>query len=105
MFLSIRRPPRSSLFPYTTLFRSERLRADIKHAVSQTRPRPRWLATLREAPMHTLSTAAVERVCMGASLDRKSTRLNSSHLGISYAVFCTEKKIVARPGQGAIVSY
>ena len=48
----------------------ERLRADIKHAVSQTRPRPRWLATLREAPMHTLSTAAV-----GSSTARRSTAI------------------------------
>ena len=46
----------------------DRLRADIKHTVSQTRPRPRWLATLREAPMHTLSTATV-----GSSTARRAT--------------------------------
>ena len=48
----------------------DRLRADIKHAVGQTRPRPRWLATLREAPMHTLSTATV-----GSSTARRATAM------------------------------
>src|SRR5438045_6599259 len=63
----IRRPPRSTLFPYTTLFRSER-------PAESGRDRPD-----RHAP---------ER----GRRDRKSTRLNSSHLGISYAVFCLKKK-------------
>src|SRR5947199_5823024 len=69
-FLMIRRPPRSTLFPYTTLFRSlivdYGLRLD-----GEGRARLNRLATTR---------------------DRKSTRLNSSHLGISYAVFCLKKK-------------
>src|SRR5262245_63561526 len=73
-FLMIRRPPRSTLFPYTTLFRStgsSRGRAQRAHAHAR-----RGLSQL-SGP--------------GAG-DRKSTRLNSSHLGISYAVFCLKKK-------------
>src|SRR2546426_3353369 len=68
----IRRPPRSTLFPYTTLFRSD---------LSTTCPRRR-------------SSAATTRsgFCHAARGDRKSTRLNSSHLVISYAVFCLKKK-------------
>src|SRR5256885_12148868 len=72
----IRRPPRSTLFPYTTLFRSV-----ISH-----RGRPRRVQPDRQiAPGH----AGEERPVLG---DRKSTRLNSSHLVISYAVFCLKKK-------------
>src|SRR5258705_4347975 len=80
----IRRPPRSTLFPYTTLFRSPEdrfRRCDL--------PPHRTMGTAREA-------GAVERrperrrpSCVR---DRKSTRLNSSHLGISYAAFCLKKK-------------
>src|SRR5256885_11075640 len=67
----IRRPPRSTLFPYTTLFRSAPGRSDAG-------PRP---------------TPAGERADLrGPGRDRKSTRLNSSHLVISYAVFCLKKK-------------
>src|SRR5437899_11759871 len=65
-FLMIRRPPRSTLFPYTTLFRS----CDV----------PGLKSALCKSPH--------SRRCQ----DRKSTRLNSSHLGISYAVFCLKKK-------------
>src|SRR5688572_32474736 len=68
-FLMIRRPPRSTLFPYTTLFRSRTFRP-VMPAIT-----PAWSAML-------LSTPA----------DRKSTRLNSSHSQISYAVFCLKKK-------------
>src|SRR5215204_6970946 len=64
-FLMIRRPPRSTLFPYTTLFRSPRFGRCRRQP---TRPRP------------------------GRGRDRKSTRLNSSHTVISYAVFCLKKK-------------
>src|SRR5205814_6491623 len=68
----IRRPPRSTLFPYTTLFRSEHeLRVGHEGA--------------RDLEPSALSSGELER-------DRKSTRLNSSHLGISYAVFCLKKK-------------
>src|ERR1039457_2902058 len=69
-FLMIRRPPRSTLFPYTTLFRSV-------HAGRETGVRHRRLQT--GGPEHS---------------DRKSTRLNSSHLVISYAVFCLKKKAI-----------
>src|SRR5258705_5812293 len=75
----IRRPPRSTLFPYTTLFRSA---ADNSKNAAPT-------ALRRELKARHLSMIAI-----GGSIgtDRKSTRLNSSHLGISYAVFCLEKK-------------
>src|SRR2546426_8679647 len=76
----IRRPPRSTLFPYTTLFRSPgRLR---RGADDGTRPRRRRLQGLHVAG----------EPARGARRDRKSTRLNSSHLVISYAVFCLKKK-------------
>src|SRR5438445_6270509 len=83
----IQRPPRSTLFPYTTLFRSLRLRA--------ARDGRRIRARLR---------LAVELAELGrdpALLDRKSTRLNSSHANISYAVFCLKKKI--DPAGGVLV--
>src|SRR2546430_12998334 len=75
-FLMIRRPPRSTLFPYTTLFRSARRQG-------RRRVRDRGLAgRVRER--------GDRRAC--APRDRKSTRLNSSHSQISYAVFCLKKK-------------
>src|SRR3712207_6851069 len=79
----IRRPPRSTLFPYTTLFRSlrgaSRALAEARAMVDQLR-RPRIVAQ-----------AGIEESNKGP-LDRKSTRLNSSHANISYAVFCLKKK-------------
>src|SRR3712207_6958756 len=79
-FLMIRRPPRSTLFPYTTLFRSQlqSLQAQLSQAQSE-------LATLEAEKQ------ALERE-LAALQDRKSTRLNSSHANISYAVFCLKKK-------------
>src|SRR6266487_6376248 len=74
--LMIRRPPRSTLFPYTTLFRSSRRRRDRAPL-----PQPARAARLGDAP------GADDR-----REDRKSTRLNSSHPSISYAVFCLKKK-------------
>src|SRR5215510_268002 len=73
----IRRPPRSTLFPYTTLFRS------IQSPPPLRTPPP--IASLR------IGTAALARRHSGW-IDRKSTRLNSSHVAISYAVFCLKKK-------------
>src|SRR2546427_12815078 len=70
-FLMIRRPPRSTLFPYTTLFRSESIQAEIGGDPVQPAP-------------------VCSRTREGR--DRKSTRLNSSHSQISYAVFCLKKK-------------
>src|SRR5258708_21690589 len=83
----IRRPPRSTLFPYTTLFRSGRV-----HRF----PGVRDTRQLSGASGATGSIASVIRVARidpgGADRDRKSTRLNSSHQIISYAVFCLKKK-------------
>src|SRR5699024_11662293 len=72
-FLMIRRPPRSTLFPYTTLFRSRIPRMFRRNGARRGRK----------------SRAAAPR---RAARDRKSTRLNSSHVSISYAVFCLKKK-------------
>src|SRR3712207_8865769 len=90
----IRRPPRSTLFPYTTLFRSGH---DVAHALHVARraaahahARPR----LRRASRHADPSPAVgpDGIPEPARVDRKSTRLNSSHANISYAVFCLKKK-------------
>src|SRR2546426_1946277 len=79
----IRRPPRSTLFPYTTLFRSRH--DDEAVARSDEQSVGRWKKPARRGD----SCAR----CAGAKrTDRKSTRLNSSHLVISYAVFCLKKK-------------
>src|SRR5690349_22540079 len=88
----IRRPPRSTLFPYTTLFRSQHLL--VERQISDQLPQ---LAVLvlellqpphlgRQQPVILLLPIKISR------LDRKSTRLNSSHVEISYAVFCLKKK-------------
>src|SRR5256885_10038862 len=80
----IRRPPRSTLFPYTTLFRSARLVVDVKCPLR----RGAWYPVLSAGPEETVVVVRDRAVI----LDRKSTRLNSSHLVISYAVFCLKKK-------------
>src|SRR5438477_5465566 len=72
-FLMMRPPPRSTLFPYTTLFRSH----------------------LRQRELERFEIAAAEQLIDRLRRDRKSTRLNSSHMSISYAVFCLKKKIKA----------
>src|SRR5256885_5081808 len=81
----IRRPPRSTLFPYTTLFRSQRLGQDAHIAY----PRRLAPAATRRGVTRWRAVRATEPTGRG---DRKSTRLNSSHLVISYAVFCLKKK-------------
>src|SRR3712207_8424547 len=85
----IRRPPRSTLFPYTTLFRSRaQVGDDLLHvAVDRRRPRPRRVVDREERE-------GADRDERGERRDRKSTRLNSSHANISYAVFCLKKKQV-----------
>src|SRR5256885_7351750 len=86
-FLMIRRPPRSTLFPYTTLFRS-------LPGAGRTQP----AFGKRALFAHSLPPAGAD-ACFSlgkTSIDRKSTRLNSSHLVISYAVFCLKKKIQIR---------
>src|SRR5438874_10024499 len=79
-FLIILRPPRSTLFPYTTLFRSQR--------------GPRGLGGRRQDPVASEGPGSERRHrrVRGPRQDRKSTRLNSSHVEISYAVFCLKKK-------------
>src|SRR5437868_8315854 len=74
----IRRPPRSTLFPYTTLFRSVKMRPLIQQVATSRTPE--------------LLVAQLRR----AGGDRKSTRLNSSHVSISYAVFCLKKKKIIK---------
>src|SRR2546422_8352807 len=85
----IRRPPRSTLFPYTTLFRSlgEIL---IEHAVQIVRGDQQTV--IRRQPRDGFFEAIAKLQIAELELDRKSTRLNSSHGYISYAVFCLKKK-------------
>src|SRR3712207_8199108 len=90
-FLMIRRPPRSTLFPYTTLFRSQGLGLDVTDALALILGVSSCLLE-RTAPTPTLVVQQpVMRNCEDPG-DRKSTRLNSSHANISYAVFCLKKK-------------
>src|SRR5690606_41665272 len=88
----IRRPDRSTLFPYTTLFRSDNLTAlgTLLEAVNSTYKLPN-----RKLPMSALERALNAAMTLADNMhviDRKSTRLNSSHVKISYAVFCLKKK-------------
>src|SRR2546422_9097279 len=84
-FLMIRRPPRSTLFPYTTLFRSGYLEADAFPLARPVDDGGGLRDSLRYLRVGLLGT-------VNAARDRKSTRLNSSHGYISYAVFCLKKK-------------
>src|SRR5438034_3245077 len=79
----IRRPPRSTLFPYTTLFRSNGLSGAPTAAV---------YSAGKHAVIGLTRSMAKEYIGRGIRIDRKSTRLNSSHTVISYAVFCLKKK-------------
>src|SRR5256885_10066049 len=96
----IRRPPRSTLFPYTTLFRSKSLEeaAKIRSAECETAckiigAKPASFGQIDGATEVTRAQVdTMSRVLAAANPDRKSTRLNSSHLVISYAVFCLKKK-------------
>src|SRR5258708_37402155 len=83
-FLMIRRPPRSTLFPYTTLFRS-RLVSVFEHNHPTSGHRERFPRLEEDGNSFVVSQ-------LPRNLDRKSTRLNSSHQIISYAVFCLKKK-------------
>src|SRR3712207_8003027 len=89
-FLMIRRPPRSTLFPYTTLFRSQAL-PRLRQVELVDHDQPRLLLQPR-AVGDQLGPDRLEVDQRVAPLDRKSTRLNSSHANISYAVFCLKKK-------------
>src|SRR3712207_7810168 len=95
-FLMIRRPPRSTLFPYTTLFRSDIGGFDPHQWMSAEDLDLGW--RLRTAGWRTRyePRAVVDHEESAATSDRKSTRLNSSHANISYAVFCLKKKKTQR---------
>src|SRR3712207_8959504 len=87
----IRRPPRSTLFPYTTLFRSRLAQSQrLLAGPGEVRPPPPRRRPGDEAERQRAAVGDPARA--GARLDRKSTRLNSSHANISYAVFCLKKK-------------
>src|SRR2546422_4888635 len=92
----IRRPPRSTLFPYTTLFRSVLTRAAYagtqRYAASWTGDNTSSWNHLRLSVPNLLSLGISGYAFVGDDIDRKSTRLNSSHGYISYAVFCLKKK-------------
>src|SRR3712207_8184449 len=87
----IRRPPRSTLFPYTTLFRSDLIN-DTELEVRAVKDGVVELAGVA-ATHEDLEEMVQEILGLHGVLDRKSTRLNSSHANISYAVFCLKKKI------------
>src|SRR5256886_5589012 len=94
----IRRPPRSTLFPYTTLFRSDRA---VEFAKASPEPTVELMESSVYAPHAEIgepATRAGREITMAEALneDRKSTRLNSSHSQISYAVFCLKKKNTQR---------
>src|SRR3712207_8295202 len=98
----IRRPPRSTLFPYTTLFRSGdegdlpiEVVGGIHGSCLRSRRERRIVddgAAPRVAPPHVVVRSSGLRLRVHVGVDRKSTRLNSSHANISYAVFCLKKK-------------
>src|SRR3989449_6741552 len=85
----IRRPPRSTLFPYTTLFRSSKLEEDTDRVRAEFQNRGYFKVVVQDpkTQIHDTGTTGFQ--------DRKSTRLNSSHGYISYAVFCLKKKKAA----------
>src|SRR3712207_7771411 len=96
----IRRPPRSTLFPYTTLFRSRVLFERVARPLADPRTPGAWyrghrLVSFDGPTLDAPDDPAVER-CFGRPADRESTRLNSSHANISYAVFCLKKKKMLR---------
>src|SRR5256885_12013702 len=97
-FLMIRRPPRSTLFPYTTLFRSVDSNPLGRMAACAMARRTVQRETRGAYPAPLLITRVI------AGQDRKSTRLNSSHLVISYAVFCLKKKSLNKLAKAAPVS-
>src|SRR5260221_4777399 len=90
----IRRPPRSTLFPYTTLFRSPRASTSAIAEVHRLEQQvaASTLSVLGRGETGVGKELVAERIHMSSPRDRKSTRLNSSHTVISYAVFCLKKK-------------
>src|SRR5438477_7713075 len=101
MYLVTRRPPRSTLFPYTTLFRSPSLVVRMSVYVRLTPDSTDLIELIRAVPGPVLTEREAIAVILAGKeptggepfgIDRKSTRLNSSHMSISYAVFCLKKK-------------
>src|SRR3712207_7313268 len=101
----IRRPPRSTLFPYTTLFRSDQfylcgwptssgLNVTLRHSAQAAVPHDAPFVHSDDpvSQVHDLAVVRHHQRCCTPLRDRKSTRLNSSHANISYAVFCLKKK-------------
>src|SRR5437667_7658301 len=95
-----RRPPRSTLFPYTTLFRStswqlSQPRSQARREITAERMNDKlgWLREFRDD---------IQRWTACQEVDRKSTRLNSSHITISYAVFCLKKKNISQSITGIV---
>src|SRR3712207_7663130 len=89
----IRRPPRSTLFPYTTLFRSLPVEAHLAHhPVHHERGASHVSGVLKQSQEEEEEQDLRHEDNHAAHADRKSTRLNSSHANISYAVFCLKKK-------------
>src|SRR5690242_21067747 len=94
-----RRPPPSTLFPYTTLFRSTYITSatpanPLRYTLEDYKAAPANLREVAEAAQQFKMKAMVEFVRASTFLDRKSTRLNSSHMSISYAVFCLKEKTI-----------
>src|SRR2546430_6165593 len=88
----IRRPPRSTLFPYTTLFRSTLIGSPSRNDTVGKRSAVAMVTGELKALASCLELSDPYRLALDSSTDRKSTRLNSSHSQISYAVFCLKKK-------------
>src|SRR3712207_8447619 len=91
-FLMIRRPPRSTLFPYTTLFRSFQAMQFHDDDVVDAEAPPDQMRRRCAEVKRLLADHGLAAEFIAPRLDRKSTRLNSSHANISYAVFCLKKK-------------
>src|SRR3712207_8900959 len=98
----IRRPPRSTLFPYTTLFRSahstlQKISRLVEEAQAEKAPAELFVDRFSRVYTPIVVAAAAVLAVVPPLLDRKSTRLNSSHANISYAVFCLKKKKNTHP--------
>src|SRR3712207_8949966 len=101
----IRRPPRSTLFPYTTLFRSKHVTEELVerlHARARQRGAIHPYASLLTGYLDCHLLSNLPKV-PNPILDRKSTRLNSSHANISYAVFCLKKNKISSKNQKLLV--
>src|SRR3712207_8435412 len=92
----IRRPPRSTLFPYTTLFRSRSFEQRFAPALSEGSSHADWFAAMVPDIVAAFQSREHASALLDEAGDRKSTRLNSSHANISYAVFCLKKKNISK---------